>query len=60
LTICFGAFQNTVSFSFSALAVIISLHFQVQAQELVDFWLDHFKAQLDARPVFTIEYKGQH
>lgn len=26
----------------------------MQAKELVDFWLDHFKAQLDARSVFMI------
>ncbi|KAG2159848.1 uncharacterized protein EDB93DRAFT_1074203 [Suillus bovinus] len=27
----------------------------MQAKELVDFWLDHFKAQLDARSPFMIE-----
>ncbi|KAG0708845.1 hypothetical protein DFH29DRAFT_1075247 [Suillus ampliporus] len=27
----------------------------MQAKELVDFWLDHFKAQLDARSAFMIE-----
>lgn len=58
LTICFGVFQDTVSFSVPA--VIVSLYLQVQAQELVDFWLDHFKAQLDSRSAFMIESKGQH
>ena len=57
LTICFGVFQDTVSFS--VLAVFMSLHLQVQAQELVDFWLDHFKAQLEARSEFMVESKGQ-
>ncbi|KAG1825921.1 uncharacterized protein BJ212DRAFT_1475280 [Suillus subaureus] len=27
----------------------------MQAKELVDFWLDHFKAQLDARSAFMID-----
>ncbi|KAG1757590.1 Rec8 like protein-domain-containing protein [Suillus lakei] len=27
----------------------------MQAKELVDFWLDHFKAQVDARSAFMIE-----
>lgn len=58
LTVCFGLFRNTVSFDF-VLALIMSLHFEVQAKELVDFWLDHFKAQLDARSVFMIGPRGQ-
>jgi hypothetical protein len=36
----------------------MSLHFEVQAKELVDFWLDHLKAQLDARFAFMIELHG--
>jgi hypothetical protein len=56
LTICFGASQNTVSPPI--LAIVMSLHFQVQARELVDFWLNHFKAQLDARSAFMIVSKG--
>jgi hypothetical protein len=57
--VCFGVFQNTVSFDI-LIALIVSLHFEVQAKELVDFWLDHFKAQLDARSAFMIEPHGQY
>lgn len=38
----------------------MSLHFKVQAKELVDFWLDHLKAQLDTRFAFTIEPHGKY
>lgn len=58
-TVCSGVFQNTVSFDF-LLALGMNLHFEVQAKELVDFWLDHLKAQLDTRFAFTIEPHGTY